>query len=465
MGEVTAPSDITVNGYAGKAVPTHGPSRLHGLQPRRCQVPKLGNAASGTGRTTNPMRSRPCGSSTSTARSSSSTRDSSRTTKTTHRRRWTRRRARLDPHRAGMSLARDHGLTSRLAPRQRRAVLTPRLVDPPTRAPHSNHAHLRASASPSSSCRGRSPLRLAAPALRPPTVTVDHNQQPSGETMRTKDSDARRRLGRTHRDRRHRGDGDDHISRTVPDHAAHDSEHHMMGAHNVDGADLHAELAQVRRATARFHDLDAALEAGYELGWVNGSGTRIITGCVAHPTAGAMGYHYFNEQLMDDLAVDLLQPEVLVYAPGPDGQLRLVAVEWVARGPELEPSRGVRTAQRCLGCRCTSSSRRSGSTSCTPGCGSPTRQGCSRTGTPRSPAPRRQPGRRSSAPPPHSTHAWRETSSHVAFNPTRQSPRLNNRQSRCIPEVPAPKQRRSALHELVARRYPHTDQRPGAGDR
>lgn len=98
-----------------------------------------------------------------------------------------------------------------------------------------------------------------------------------------------------------------------------------------------AELAQVRSVTARFHDLDTALAAGYELGWVNGSGTRIITGCVAHPTAGAMGYHYFNEQLMDDLAVDLLQPEVLVYAPGPDGQLRLVAVEWVARGPNSNP--------------------------------------------------------------------------------------------------------------------------------
>ena len=32
-----------------------------------------------------------------------------------------------------------------------------------------------------------------------------------------------------------------------------------------------------------------------------------------------MGYHYFNEQLMDDLAVDLLRPEALVYAPGPHG--------------------------------------------------------------------------------------------------------------------------------------------------
>jgi hypothetical protein len=102
-------------------------------------------------------------------------------------------------------------------------------------------------------------------------------------------------------------------------------------------AGLQAELAQVRRVTARFHDLDAALDAGYELGWVNGSGTRIITGCVAHATAGAMGYHYFNPELMDDLAVNVLEPEVLVYARGGGGHLRLVAVEWVARGLNSNP--------------------------------------------------------------------------------------------------------------------------------
>ena len=99
----------------------------------------------------------------------------------------------------------------------------------------------------------------------------------------------------------------------------------------------HAELAQVRRATARFHDLDAALAAGYQLGWVNGDGNRIIANCVKHPTAGAMGYHYFHPDLMSDLAVDPLEPEVLVYAPGDDG-LELAAVEWVARGPNSNPA-------------------------------------------------------------------------------------------------------------------------------
>jgi hypothetical protein len=119
------------------------------------------------------------------------------------------------------------------------------------------------------------------------------------------------------------------VASAEPDAAGHD-----MAAHE---AGLQDELAQVRRVTARFHDLDAALEAGYELGWVNGSGVRIITGCVAHPTAGAMGYHYFNKELMDDLVVEALEPEVLVYAPGPDGERKLVAVEWVVRGPNSNP--------------------------------------------------------------------------------------------------------------------------------
>jgi hypothetical protein len=102
-------------------------------------------------------------------------------------------------------------------------------------------------------------------------------------------------------------------------------------------AGLEDELAQVRRITARFHRLQAAADAGYELGYVNGSGVRIITGCVAHPTAGAMGYHYFNKALIDDLVVDPLKPEGLVYAPGPDGTLQLAAVEYVVPGLASNP--------------------------------------------------------------------------------------------------------------------------------
>jgi hypothetical protein len=108
------------------------------------------------------------------------------------------------------------------------------------------------------------------------------------------------------------------------------------------------DLAQVRRVTARFHRVEEAIAAGYELGWVNGSGVRIIAGCVSNPTAGAMGYHYFNAGLMADNAVDPLEPEVLVYASAPHGGLELVAVEWVVRGPNTNPP-GVPTAPSVLG--------------------------------------------------------------------------------------------------------------------
>ena len=111
---------------------------------------------------------------------------------------------------------------------------------------------------------------------------------------------------------------------TSHDHAAH-------------AAGLQDELAQVRAATARFHRVEEAIEAGYELGWVNGSGIRIITGCVSHPTAGAMGFHYFNPELMADNAVDPLAPEALVYESTPNGGRKLVAVEWVVRGPQSNP--------------------------------------------------------------------------------------------------------------------------------
>src|ERR671911_1784063 len=121
---------------------------------------------------------------------------------------------------------------------------------------------------------------------------------------------------------------------------AHDHATHASG--------LQDELAGVRRVTARFHRVEEAVAAGYELGWVNGSGMRIVAGCVAHPTAGAMGYHYFNAELMADNAVDALEPEALVYAPAADDGLKLVAVEWVVRGPNTNPP-GVPTAPSVLG--------------------------------------------------------------------------------------------------------------------
>jgi hypothetical protein len=108
------------------------------------------------------------------------------------------------------------------------------------------------------------------------------------------------------------------------------------------------ELAELRQVTAQFHRVEAAQEAGYELGYVNGAGNRIITGCISHPSAGAMGYHYFNKELIDDLVVDVLKPEGLVYAPAPNGGLKLVALEYVVPGARSNPP-GVSAPPTVLG--------------------------------------------------------------------------------------------------------------------
>lgn len=132
------------------------------------------------------------------------------------------------------------------------------------------------------------------------------------------------------------------------DQVAHDHDDHDHAAMT---AGLQDDLARVRRATAAFHRLEAAEAAGYERGWVNGSGQRIVAGCVARPAAaggGAMGFHYFNADLMRTDEVDVHRPEVLVYAPDEDGRLHLAAVEWVARSATSNPP-GVSTAPSVLG--------------------------------------------------------------------------------------------------------------------
>lgn len=82
-----------------------------------------------------------------------------------------------------------------------------------------------------------------------------------------------------------------------------------------------SDVAQVRAATAGFHQLERAQAAGY--GLVPG-----LDHCFENPGVGAMGYHYINTGLLDT-ALDPLQPEALVYVPQPQGKLQLGAVEYV----------------------------------------------------------------------------------------------------------------------------------------
>lgn len=83
--------------------------------------------------------------------------------------------------------------------------------------------------------------------------------------------------------------------------------------------DVQRQLAKVKRATARFHAVDVARRAGY----------RPVGPCAEEPGRGAMGYHYANDELVADPALDVLSPEALLYERGRAGRLRLVGVEYI----------------------------------------------------------------------------------------------------------------------------------------
>jgi hypothetical protein len=98
--------------------------------------------------------------------------------------------------------------------------------------------------------------------------------------------------------------------------------HHDQSLDGAENADLRRELARISGATAKFHRIPRAQAAGYDL-------MPPLHGCIQNPGVGAMGYHYFNQELIADLSVDPLRPEAMVYEPLANGKLRLAAVEWV----------------------------------------------------------------------------------------------------------------------------------------
>ena len=82
--------------------------------------------------------------------------------------------------------------------------------------------------------------------------------------------------------------------------------------------------APARSATAKYHNLTVAEKAGYSIL----ADTAGIT-CIAEPQMGAMGVHNLRSDLVKDPAIDAKEPEALVYAPDPQGELHLAALEYV----------------------------------------------------------------------------------------------------------------------------------------
>jgi len=100
-------------------------------------------------------------------------------------------------------------------------------------------------------------------------------------------------------------------------------------AGTVGGAALAAQggdkqLDTARIETAQYHRIDVAKSSGYGL-LVDANGIA----CIDLPGAGAMGIHFVNGNLVGDPAIDPAKPEAVIYEPEKNGQMRLVALEYV----------------------------------------------------------------------------------------------------------------------------------------
>lgn len=95
-------------------------------------------------------------------------------------------------------------------------------------------------------------------------------------------------------------------------------------------AEMRMGLATLRRATARYHRVEAAIADGFQR----------VPPCRSNPEgAGALGIPFVNLDRFD-ATIDLSEPEVLFYEPQQDGRLQLVGAEPVVpieAWPESEP--------------------------------------------------------------------------------------------------------------------------------
>lgn len=87
------------------------------------------------------------------------------------------------------------------------------------------------------------------------------------------------------------------------------------------------QLALVRQATAKYHDVNAALADGFVP----------TQTCVEDPELGAMGIHFIHPARLMDPAVRILEPEILLYIETKNG-MKLLGVEYFSGiGPPDAP--------------------------------------------------------------------------------------------------------------------------------
>jgi hypothetical protein len=96
-----------------------------------------------------------------------------------------------------------------------------------------------------------------------------------------------------------------------------------------------SEAAKAQSATARYHDLQDALDDGYSILPATTTTPTVVArnGCAASALGlGGMGVHYLKAGQPDG-SLDAQSPEVLVYEPQANGRSKLVALEYVVAAP------------------------------------------------------------------------------------------------------------------------------------
>lgn len=129
-------------------------------------------------------------------------------------------------------------------------------------------------------------------------------------------------------------------------------------------------IADVRAATAGFRDFSGVEKQGYGK----------FLDCFVNTQVGGMGQHYVNGDLVADDEVDPMKPEALVFEPTKDGQMILVAYEYLVFDSKWDPKHTRRAAPTVFGrdSRLTSPIHHL-SGRCTSGCGQPILTAFSRT--------------------------------------------------------------------------------------
>ena len=105
---------------------------------------------------------------------------------------------------------------------------------------------------------------------------------------------------------------------------AQDHDAHMMAAqHQPQTAEqkkqANALVNIVRDATERFRNVSVAESEGYGL----------LFGCVSGGDFGAMGLHFVNFPLVADGKIDATAPEIVLYEPTSNGQLRITGADFL----------------------------------------------------------------------------------------------------------------------------------------